>query len=92
MRTPLKPWLFVLPTLHFAWCVAIQTQIIPPSEGSWTWFFVFVVDLPFSLLPLIVGGILYDSAGISLPEFVAFGITGTIWWYFLSWFLLVKQK
>jgi hypothetical protein len=90
IRPPLKPVaLFVLPTLHLAWCLAIETQIIPQSEGSWTWFFVFVVDFPSSILPAVVGNILDTYAGISLPEFVAFGITGTIWWYLVSWFLLV---
>ena len=74
----------VLPTLHFLWCLAIQTEIVPPSEGSWTWFPVFLVDFPFSILPFMASNTLHESAGIDLSPFVTFGITGTVWWYFVS--------
>jgi hypothetical protein len=68
----------VLPTLHLLWCLAIQLEVVPPSEGSWPWFPVFVVDLPFSMLPLLAG------SGLDISPFVLFGLTGTVWWYFVS--------
>ena len=74
----------VLPTLHFLWCLAIHTRVIPPSEGSWTWFPVFVVDFPFSVLSLLAADALHDSLGVNVPALVVFGLTGTIWWYGLS--------
>jgi hypothetical protein len=82
-----RTWLIatlLLPTLHFLWCLALQTAIVAPSEGSWTWFPVFIVDFPFSILVLWAEGVLHESAGVDLPPLVTFGIAGTIWWYFLS--------
>ena len=78
----------VLPTLHFVWCLAIQLRLTPPSEGSWTWFPVFLVDLPFSMLPLLAGSAISNFAGLDVGPFVLLGLSGTIWWYFLSRLLL----
>jgi hypothetical protein len=75
----------ILPGCHFLACLAIQTELLGPSEGSWTWFPMFVVDLPFSLLLLMAGRLL---PGWEVAPFLLFGVAGTAWWYFLSWALV----
>jgi hypothetical protein len=67
----------VLPTLHLLWCLAIQAGVIE-SEGSWTWFFVFLVDFPASLAVLALGSLIQGA------PFLLFGLIGTAWWYFIS--------
>ena len=67
----------VLPTLHLLWCLAIEAHVVE-SEGSWTWFFVFLVDLPVSAIPLILG------SSLDVPPVISFGVLGTAWWYFVS--------
>jgi hypothetical protein len=65
----------VLPVLHVCLCVATKVGLLP-SEGSWGWFLVFLIDFPFSvvLLPLLK---------IADPLLV-FGVLGTAWWYLIS--------
>jgi hypothetical protein len=75
---------FILPALHLLWCCAIQFQIIPPSEGSWTWFPVFVSDFPGSILVLLATNLLPESLAESIPPLLTLGIGGTFWWYWLS--------
>jgi hypothetical protein len=60
-----------LAALHIALCIKIEHG---PKDGSWTWFPMFLLDFPASLVPLFVGGRLMSAL-------VAFGIFGTIWWY-----------
>ena len=67
----------VLPTLHLLWCVAIALGFVA-SEGSWTWFFVFVVDFPVSLIPLMLGSV------SDVGPFLLFGTVGTAWWYLIN--------
>jgi len=48
-----------------------------PSEGSWRWFPLFLADYPFSvvlaeLLP-------------SLTPLLAYGLFGSLWWFFLGY-------
>jgi hypothetical protein len=47
-----------------------------PSEGSWGWFLIFLIDFPFSmaLLPLLKIG----------DPLLVFGILGSAWWYLVS--------
>ena len=66
--------LLILPTLHLVLCFAVDFSI-NTVEGGWKWFFVVVVDFPFSLL--------LSSA----DPLLAFGIFGTLWWYLISVFL-----
>lgn len=59
--------------LHFIISIFVAQS---PSEGSWQWFPIFVIDFPASIVPLT----LFPS---SVPPIVAFGLFGSIWWYFL---------
>jgi hypothetical protein len=70
-----SPLVFILPVLHLCLVVAIATELLE-FEGSWGWFLVYLIDLPFSILLLFLG----HYAG---PE-ILFGVLGTLWWYFLS--------
>ena len=78
----------VLPILHLVWCVALQVGVLAPSEGSWTWFPVFLVDFPFSILPLMATAALPEGLAARIPPLVVLGIPGTVWWYFLSTILV----
>lgn len=62
----------ILPGLHLVLCVVIQ---INATDGSWWWFPVFLVDLPFSMLLAQIG---------FLPPILVFGVFGTLWWYFIG--------
>ena len=64
----------VLPAIHLALCVYIQ---LSPSEGGWSWFPVFLVDLPFSILLMFVNYIVPSPL-------IVFGVLGTSWWYLIS--------
>ena len=70
---------FVLPALHLGLCVATKMGLLP-SEGSWGWFFVFLVDFPFSFVLLPLGKI--------ADPLLVFGILGTAWWYLISRFAI----
>ena len=72
LRRPTVPVL-MLPALHVIVCIIVQFS---PSEGSWQWFPVFLVDLPISVLLMFLGYL--------LPGWAVLGIFGTLWWYFIS--------
>lgn len=74
-----KYYLAILPVLHICLCLAIQLGVLR-SIGSWTWFPVFFVDFPFSivLLPLVR----------IFPPFPTFLVAGTLWWYLIGWLLI----
>jgi hypothetical protein len=78
-RSVVKTWWsvvpLVLPALHLCLCIATRVGLLA-SEGSWSWFLVFLVDFPFSvlLLPLLK---------IADPLLV-FGPLGTAWWFLIS--------
>jgi len=66
---------FVLPTLHLLLCLAIGSGLVP-YKGEWSvWFFVYLLDLPVSILALLLHPI---------PPVISFGVIGTAWWYLLS--------
>jgi hypothetical protein len=69
--------LLILPTLHLILCFAVAFSI-NTVEGGWKWFFVIVVDFPFSLL---IGQL------ASPDPLAAFAVFGTLWWYLISVFL-----
>jgi len=52
-----------------------------PSEGSWQWFTMFVVDFPFSLLWLL----LLQSV---MDPLIFFGILGSAWWFQITYWML----
>jgi Protein of unknown function (DUF1375) len=78
----------LLPTLHLLWCCALQFEVIPPSEGSWTWFPVFIADFPLSLVVDLLLIPLPLSVAFRVPPLLTLGIAGTVWWYWLSWGLV----
>jgi len=59
--------------LHVILCIIVQFR---PTEGSWQWFPVFLIDLPFSMLLMFLGYL--------LPGWAVFGIFGTLWWYLVG--------
>lgn len=67
--------LLCLPFLHLLLCVTTLSGRLY-EEGSWTWFLLFWLDFPFSIvmLPLIQ----YVHRGL------VFGILGTLWWFVLN--------
>lgn len=69
--------LLILPTLHLILCFVVAFSI-NTVEGGWKWFFVFVIDFPFSLL---IGQL---ASSDPLPTFA---VLGTLWWYLISVFL-----
>ncbi len=76
MRLDSKLFLYPLAvgTIHFAICVALRFGVVA-SEGSWSWFVLFLLDLPISI-PLIM---------IPVPEpLFTFGVFGTGWWVWLT--------
>ncbi len=79
VRIQLRPTipLLILPTLHLILCFAVAFSI-NTVEGGWKWFFVIVVDFPFSLL---IGQM------ASPDPLAAFAVFGTLWWYSISVFL-----
>jgi hypothetical protein len=74
---PRSPLLFVLPGIHLVFCIIIA---LSSSEGSWQWFPVFFIDLPFSLLLVFLQNV--------ISPILVFGILGTLWWYIVSLGLL----
>ena len=60
--------------VHVLMCIVVDRT---PSEGSWGWFPVFVMDLPVSLVPLLL-------APKELAPLWGFGVIGTAWWFFLG--------
>ena len=75
--TKIRPYfLSVLPLLHLCLCSAIALGF-NKAVGGWTWFPVFLVDFPFSILLLPV------LKSVSHP-FIVFAIGGCLWWYFIA--------
>jgi hypothetical protein len=77
MKQTRRYGLLVAPMLHLCFCLLIQFS---HTEGSWGWFPVFVVDLPFSFL-------LFGAERYFGGPLIEYGLLGTLWWFFLSWFL-----
>jgi hypothetical protein len=63
---------------HTMICFAVEFRLVE-SEGSWGWFLVFLIDLPFSIIILPVQKV--------LPPLIAFGTMGFIWWFFIGWLI-----
>lgn len=68
----------LLPVIHLCACIAITVARL---DG---WGFMFVVDLPFSILVAAL-----PWYNVPLPW--AFGTLGTLWWYVLS-VLIINLK
>jgi hypothetical protein len=50
------------------------------TEGSWRWFFVFVIDFPFSIALLPILDVVHPL--------LVFGVLGTLWWYLINWLVV----
>src|SRR5690348_16034992 len=68
---------YILPSLHFCAC-AVVALAKPDAWGA-----LFLIDLPFSVL------IAARPWHYPIPPWLAFGVLGTLWWYFLS--LLIQK-
>lgn len=55
-------------------------------EGSWGGFFVFLINLPISLVPLVLGNLLGFN---QVPFIICAGIAQ---WYFVGWFIELAIK
>lgn len=64
--------------IHAVFCLGASLM---QSEGSWGWFLVFLVDLPFSMLLL--------ELAKNMPPLLLFGVFGSAWWYLIT-FLILK--
>ncbi len=75
-RRRFGPWVVggAAAALHAGFCYSISQT---PSEGSWQWFPVFLVDFPFSIVITVL------SPKGTDPLF-AFGVFGSLWWFLLG--------
>ena len=69
----------ILPTAHLCLCLGIQFAGVG-TGGAWTWFPMFFVDFPFSILLLPLS---------NRSPFIAFAVGGTAWWYLISLLLFL---
>ena len=79
LRTASRNWKIwmvgaIAAAVHLAICFTVTQQ---PSEGSWGWFPVFVLDFPFSIVITML------SPRGSDP-LMWFGVLGSAWWFFLA--------
>lgn len=65
--------LLILAALHLAMCIKIH--FAPHGD----WFLAFLVDFPASVLGMFLSYL--------TPPVVAFGIVGTLWWYYVAYFV-----
>lgn len=68
----MSPALIAPAFAHLLLCVIVQLN---PSEGSWQWFPIFVIDLPVSILLEQIS---------ALSGYIVYGVFGTLWWLILS--------
>jgi hypothetical protein len=68
--------LLVMPVLHLFFCFAAHSNT---GAGGWQWYPMFVIDLPFSVVLLFASQI--------MPEYLAYGVFGTIWWFAIGVFI-----
>jgi hypothetical protein len=64
----------ILPAIHLCICLATALGAFDNEWGSW--FVVFLIDFPASILGLFLANV--------LPQALAFVAVGTTWWYLLS--------
>jgi hypothetical protein len=69
----------ILPAVHLVVCAASALGLLG-TEGSWQWFFVFVIDFPFSIALIPVVNVVHPL--------LAFGVLGTLWWYLINWLVV----
>jgi len=77
MRSAFRPILpvLVLPLLHLIFC--IYAEFFSRWEGGWTYFPLFIMDLPFSLILMFLVYLVPSN-------FAVFGILGTLWWFVIG--------
>ena len=60
--------------LHLLFCLVVYGS---PSEGSWQWLPMLLIDFPASLLVLLLARV------YGMPPLLLFGVIGSLWWYLL---------
>jgi hypothetical protein len=70
--------LLVLPVLYLYLVFAIVFDLLPRCSRSWEWIGIFI-DLP-----------VYPQSWASGRVSVA--VFGALWWFFISWFVLLPLK
>ncbi len=70
-----SPALFILPAAYVGFALAVQAEVLQ-WEGSWGWFFVFILGLPASILGMF--------AAYVVGPFIGFSVFGGIQWYWVS--------
>ncbi len=71
--------LLILPALHLVLCLKIRFD----PHGDW--FLAYLVDFPASVLGMFLSYV--------TPPIFAFGIVGSLWWYYVGYFVrLVYRK
>ncbi len=79
-------WSFLGATLAMVSLLLSLAVLSQPSEGSWGGFAVFVLNLPLSLVPLLLGYILGFN---QVPLMIA---SGMIQWYFVGWLIEIAIR
>ena len=74
----------------------------PSGREAWPWFFSMVVNLPASIVVMILSGNIYDKFNIdsfgiqNVIAYLLFLIIGTIWWaliaHFIRWLWMGKNN
>jgi hypothetical protein len=59
---------------HWFICVYVSNT---PSEGSWGWYPVFLLDLPLSIVLEVLSG--PNSSALFI-----YGVIGSLWWFFVG--------
>jgi hypothetical protein len=75
--------LFIL-TWVLSW---IQPQPLAQGPADWPFRILFVADLPISLIAF---GVMFNSDAHFPYALAAWGILGTLWWYFLG--CLIEER
>lgn len=76
-----RVWLpTVIALVHLALCLWQFMEVrIPHEQSVWNWLLIALIDVPVSI-PIMV-----TTAWI--PPLLAYGIAGTLWWFWLVWFV-----
>jgi len=66
----------VVAGIHLLLCIAMESSLAGSPGQSWGWFPMFVIDFPISILFLLF---LQGQ-----PQFLVYGLFGSLWWAALT--------